>query len=321
MTLRRRLTLALLAMAAALPVHAQTYPARPIRMLVGFPPNGAADIIARIVGRRLGEALGQQVVIDNRPGAGSALASEITAKAAPDGYTLLMASSSHAANAALYQKLPYDPIADFAAVILTASAAQAFVANPSLPVKSASDVIQLAREKPGQLNYATGGTGSTTHLAGELFIRMANIRLTHVPYKGAAPALAAVLAGEVPLMFGSLPGTLAQIRAGRVRPIGVTSAKRSPSAPEIPTLAESGIPGYEATNWYGILAPRGTPASIVNHLNTEVLRLLHTPEVAEAVTRQGADPLGSTPAEFESYMKSEIAKWTRVVREAGIRAN
>ena len=298
----------------------QDYPSRPIRLLVGFPPNGAADIVARVIARPLSERFRQQVVIDNRPGAGSVLASEITAKAAPDGHTLIMISSSHAANVGLYKTLPYDPVKDFAPVILVASSAQAFVANASFPGKSVADVIRLAGEKPGQLNFGSGGNGSTTHLAGELLNRMANIRLTHVPYKGAAPALAAVLAGEIQLMFSSLPGALGQIRAGKVKAIAVTSATRARSAPDIPTIAESGVPGYEATNWYCILAPRATPRAIVALLNSEVLRLLSSADVAESITRQGAEPLGGTPSEFESYLKSEIAKWSRIIKEGNLRA-
>jgi len=319
MTYPAFIALALFVAGAQTPAWGQDYPSRPIRLLVGFPPNGAADIVARVLARPLSERFRQQVVIDNRPGAGSVLASEIVAKAAPDGHTLVMISSSHAASAGLYKTLPYDPVKDFAPVILVASSAQAFVANASFPGKSVADVIALAREKPGQLNFGSGGNGSTTHLAGELLNRMANIRLTHVPYKGAAPALAAVLAGEIQLVFSSLPGALGQIRAGKVKGIAVTSVTRARSAPDIPTIAESGVPGYEATNWFGILAPRATPRAIVALLNAEVSRLLSVAEVADSITRQGADPLGSTPSEFEGYLKTEIDKWTKLIREANLR--
>ncbi len=298
---------------------AQVYPTKPIRMLVGFPPGGAADIMARIVGQKLAESFQQQIVVDNRPGAGSAIASEMTARAAPDGYTLLMIGASHAVNAGLHKKLPYDPVKDFAAVIRVASAPVVLVANPSLPAQSVSELIEMARAKPGQLNFASGGSGSVTHLSGELLKLMANINLTHVPYKGGSLALADVISGQMPLLFFSLPGALPQIKAGRVKAIAVTSTKRSIAAPEIPTIAESGVAGYEATSWSGVLAPAATPKEIVGKLNAEILRALRSADVADAITRQGADPVGSTPGEFETYLKSEVAKWTKVIRDAGLR--
>lgn len=298
---------------------AQVYPAKPIRMIVGFPVGGAADIMARIVGQKLGESFGHQIVVDNRPGAGSAIASDIAAKAAPDGYTLMMIGASYAVNAGLYKKLPFDPIKDFAAVILVASAPVVLVASPSLPVKSVAELIETARARPGQLNFASGGTGSITHLSGELLKSMANINLTHVPYKGGSLALADVISGQMQLLFFALPGALPQIKAGRVRAIAVTSTRRSGAAPEIPTFAESGVAGYEATSWSGVLAPAATPKLIVGRLNAEILRALRSRDVIDAITRQGADPLGSAPGEFESHLKSEVAKWTKVIREAGLR--
>ncbi len=302
-----------------LPLHAQSYPARPIRMVVGFPPGGAADILARIVGARMAENMRQQVVVDNRTGAGSAIASEIGARAAPDGYTLVMISSSHAANAGLHKKLPFDPVNDFTSIALVASASQVLIANVSFPAKNIPELVELAKAKPGQIDYASGGTGSTTHLAGELLSRMANISLRHLPYKGAAPALTAVIGGEVPMQFASVPGGLPQIRAGRVKAIAVTSVKRATQLPDTPTIAESGYPGYEAANWYGVVGPAAMPRAIVERLNAELLRALRTPEATESIVRQGADPTGSTPQAFQTYLKSEIVKWTNVIRAAGIR--
>ncbi|MBI4189575.1 MAG: tripartite tricarboxylate transporter substrate binding protein [Betaproteobacteria bacterium] len=298
---------------------AQVYPARPIRLIVGFPPGGALDIIARIVGQKLGESFRQQIVVDNRSGATGVIAADIAAKAAPDGYTVLMIAATHAVNAGFQKKLPYDPVKDFAAVVLVASSPNVLVANPSFPAKSVTELIALARAKPGQINFASGGTGGTTHLSGELLKLMANINLTHVPYKGGPLAISDVISGQMPLLFFSLPGALPQIKAGRVRAIAVTSTKRSGAAPEIPTMAESGVAGYEVANWYGILAPAATPKQIVGKLNAEILRALHSPDVAHAISRQGSDPLGSTPGDFESYLKSEIAKWTKVIRAADLR--
>src|SRR3990172_7588234 len=295
---------------------AQIYPARPIRLIVAFPPGGGADIVARIMGQKVGESVKQQIVIDNRPGAGGIIATEITAKAAPDGYTLFMhAITNHTISASLYKKLPYDSVKDFAAVILVASAPIVLVANPSLPANSVTELIALARARPGQINFASSGSGGTTHLAGELLKFMANINLTHVPYKGGPLAMTDVISGQMQLLFFSLPGALPQIKAGRVKAIAVTSTKRSTAAPEIPTVAESGVAGYEAANWNGMLAPAATPKPIVGKLNAEMLRGLRSTDVIDAISRQGADPRGGTPEEFEGYLKSEIAKWTKVIRD------
>ncbi len=312
----------LAAAASVLPATwAQAYPTKPIRMIVGFPPGGAVDIIARIVGQKLGDSLGYQIVVDNRAGAGGAVASEITARAAPDGYTLLLISASYAVNAGFYKKLPYDPIKDLAAVIMVSSSPNVLVAHPSLPVRSVAELIEMARAKPGQLNLASAGSGSITHLSGELLKLMANINFTHVPYKGAAPALTDVISGQVQLVFSSLPAALPHIKAARVKAIGVTSTKRSAALPDIPAISESGVAGYEVINWTGVLAPAATPKQIVGKLNTDILRMLRSADVIDAIGRQGADPVGSTPGEFESYLKSEIAKWTKVIRDAGLRSN
>jgi len=304
------------------PAHAQAaYPTKPIRMLVGFPAGGGADVVARILGPRMSESLGQQIIVDNRPGAGSAIASELAAKAPPDGYTLVSIGSSHAVNAAFYPRLPYRPAADFSAIVLVATAPVTITANPGVPAKTLKDLIALARARPDQLNYGSAGVNGINHLAAELLKRTAGFDITLVPYKGVAQALPAVMAGEVQLMFASLPGSIDQIRTGRIRAIAVTSAKRSNAAPDIPTVAESGVPGYEASSWFAFLAPAGTTRPIVTRLNAEAMKTLQVREVREALVRQGMDPTGSTPGEADDYLRTEIAKWTRVVKEAGIKAN
>jgi tripartite-type tricarboxylate transporter receptor subunit TctC len=306
---------------ATVSVLGQSYPTKPIRMLVGFPVGGGADVAARILGPRMSESLGQQIIVDNRPGAGSSIASEITAKALPDGYTLVSIGSSHAVNAALYPKLPYAPAAGFSAIVLVATAPVVITANPAVPAKTLKELMALARARPGELNYGSAGVNGINHLAAELLKRMANFDIKLVPYKGVAQAVPAVMAGEVQLMFASLPGSIDQIRTGRIRAIAVTSAKRANAAPDIPTVSESGVPGYEASSWFGMLAPAGTPNSIVMRLNTEAMKALQMREVQELLIRQGMDPVGSTPAEFDAYLRSEIAKWTRVVKDAGIKAD
>lgn len=297
------------------------YPTKPIRMLVGFPVGGGADVAARTLGPRMSELLGQQIIVDNRPGAGSSLASEMAAKSQPDGYTLVSIGSSHAVNAALNPKLPYAPAAGFNAIAMVSTAPVAITANLSLPVKSLKDLIALAKSRPGQLNYGPGGVNGINHLAAELLKRMGGFDITLIPYKGVAQSLPALIAGEVQLMFASLPGAIDQIRAGRIRAIAVTSAKRSAAAPDIPTVAESGVPGYDAPSWWGLLAPAGTPNAIITRLNADTLKALRARDVHELLIRQGMDPAGSTPAEFDAYLRADIAKWTRVVQEVGINAN
>ncbi len=313
------LLVAFAAGAASSPLMAaQAYPAKPVRMVVGFPPGGAVDIVARIVGRKLGENMNVQFVADNRPGAASMIGAEIVAKAPPDGYTVFVTAGSLAVSAGLQKHLPFDPVRDFAAVGLVASTPNVIVVQPSLPVKTVSDLVELARSKAGEFNFGSGGTGTMTHLSGELLKLMTNVKMTHVPYKGAPLAFTDVMAGRIQMAVGALPGALPQIRAGRVRAIAVTTTKRSPSAPDIPTVAESGVPGYEASNWYGMLAPAATSAAIVNKLDAEIGRALRDAEVVNALKNQGLDPLPSTPAEFAAYLKSEIAKWTKVIKAAGI---
>jgi tripartite-type tricarboxylate transporter receptor subunit TctC len=300
---------------------AQAYPSKPIRMLVGFPTGGGADVAARVIAPRLSESLGQQIIIDNRPGAGSAIASEITAKAVPDGHTLVMIGSSHAVNAAVYPKLAFRSADDFNAVVLVSTAPVVITAHPSVPARNVKELIALAKAKPGQLNYGSAGVNGINHLAAELLKRTAGIDLTLVPYKGVAQAVPAVMAGEVQLMFSSLPGAVTVIRNGKIVAIAVTSQKRSNAAPEIPTVSESGVPGFDASSWFGILAPAGTPKAVVARLNKETLKVVETREIQDALIRQGMDPTSSTPAEFDAYLRSEITKWTRVAKEANVKAD
>ena len=301
---------------------AQTYPNHPIRLVVPFPPGGTTDILAREVGERLTATLGQTVVIDNRPGAGGNIGADIVAKAAPDGYTLLMATvGTHAINASLYRKLPYDHIKDFAPVVLVAGVPNVLEVTPSLPVHSVAELIKLAKEKPGQLNFASSGNGTSIHLSGELFKTMAGVDMTHVPYKGSAFALTDLIAGQVQLMFDNLPSSLPHIKAGKLRAIAVTSAQRAPALPDVPTIAESGLPGFEASAWFGIVAPAGTPPAIVNRINAEVNQWLHSPEAADKLLAQGAIAAGGTPEQFVAHIRAETDKWAKVVKASGAKVD
>jgi tripartite-type tricarboxylate transporter receptor subunit TctC len=319
-TLRCLVTTALFAIATC--ASAQNYPTKPIRLVVPFPPGGTTDILAREVGERLGVALGQPVVIDNRPGAGGNIGAELVAKSAPDGYTLLMATvGTHAINASLYSKMPYDHIKDFAPVVLVAGVPNVLEVTPSLPVHSVADLIKLAKEKPGQLNFASSGNGTSIHLSGELFKTMAGVSMTHIPYKGSAPALADLVSGQVQLMFDNLPSSLPQIKAGKLRAIAVTSAQRAPALPDVPTIAESGLPGYEASSWFGIVAPAGTPPAVINRINAEVDQWLRAPETNDKLLAQGAIAAGGTPEQFAAHIRSETDKWARVVKASGAKVD
>ena len=319
-TVLRLLTAALIA--AATCASAQTYPSKPIRLVVPFPPAGTTDILAREVGQRLTQVLGQSVVIDNRPGAAGNIGSEIVAKAAPDGYTLeLCTVSTHAINPGLYSKLPYDHVKDFAPVILVARVPNVLEVTPSLPVNTVADLIKLAKEKPGQINFASSGSGTSIHLSGELFKTMAGVDMVHVPYKGSAPALVDLVAGQVQVMFDNLPSSLQQIKAGKLRAVAVTSAQRAPVLPDVPTIAESGLPGFEATSWFGVLAPAGTPPEIIKRLNTEIDKWLQTSEAKEKLLAQGAAAAGGSPEEFASYIRSETDKWAKVIKASGAKVD
>ena len=319
-TLLRLFIATLLAVATC--AAAQTYPSKPIRLVVPFPAAGTTDILAREVGQRLTVVFGQSVIIDNRPGAAGNIGSDIVAKSAPDGYTLLMCTvSSHAINPGLYSKLPYDHIKDFAPVVLVARVPNVLEVTPSLPVNTVADLIKLAKEKPGQINFASSGSGTSIHLSGELFKTMAGVDMVHVPYKGSAPALVDLVGGQVQVMFDNLPSSLQQIKAGKLRAVAVTSAQRAPALPDVPTIAESGLPGFEATSWFGVLAPAGTPPEIITRLNTEIDKWLQTPEAKEKLLAQGAAAAGGSPEDFAIYIRSETDKWAKVIKASGAKVD
>ena len=298
---------------------AQTYPARPIRFVVPFAPGGGGDIVVRGVAQQMTQRLGQSVVVDNRSGAGGNVGTEIVARAAPDGYTLLMANvAPMAINVSMYSKLPYDPIKDFAPISLMASFPNVLVVHPNVKARSIAELVALAKARPGQLTYASAGAGSTTHLSAELLRLQTGIELIHVPYKGGGPALIDLIAGQVSLYFGSMPASLPHVRSGKLRALAATSLERSAAAPDIPTLAESGFPGFEAVTWIGMVAPAGLPSAIVRRLNAEAIAILALPEVKERIVPLGADPKTNSPDAFAAYIRSEIAKWAKVVRDAGI---
>jgi tripartite-type tricarboxylate transporter receptor subunit TctC len=301
---------------------AQNYPTKPIRLVVPFPPGGTTDILAREAGARLSISLGQPVVIDNRPGAGGNIGADLVAKSAPDGYTLLMGTvGTHAINPSLYSKMPYDHVKDFTPVILVAGVPNVLEVTPSLPVNSVADLIKLAKDKPGQLNFASSGSGTSIHLSGELFKAMAGVDMTHVPYKGSAPALTDLIGGQVQLMFDNLPSSLAQIRAGKLRAVAVTSAQRAPALPNVPTIAESGLPGFEASSWFGILAPAGTPPAIVARINADVNQWLATADAKDKLLAQGAVAAGGTPGDFAAHIRAETEKWAKVVKISGAKVD
>ena len=310
----------IVAIAAAPPLLAQPagYPSKPIRFLVGFTPGGTNDIVARALAIKLTESMGQTVVVENRPGANTAIATELCARAAPDGHTILINSQGHATNPAL-TKLNFDPVGDFAFISLLAEAQQLVVVHPSFPPKTVRELIEFSKQRPGQINYASSGTGTTIHLSAELFQYMTGIKWVHIPYKGGAPAVVDMLAGQTSLMFGSMPTVIQFARNGKLRAIAVTGAKRAPATPDIPTVAESGVPGYEVTAWYGVSAPAKTPPAIIERLNSEMLRALKLPDVREQLKSQGADPVGSTPAQYSAFMQNEISKWAKVIAAAGIK--
>jgi tripartite-type tricarboxylate transporter receptor subunit TctC len=297
---------------------AQTYPVKPIRMIVTFPAGSGADIVARTVGQKMAESLGQQVVVDNRAGAGGIIGSDLTAKALPDGYTIVMVSSAHTINASMYSKLPYDPAKDFAAITMLASTPYLLVAHPSVPVKNVAELIALAKAKPGQINYASGGVGVGSHLAGELFKTMAGVDIVNVPYKGAPQATADVVGGQVQLSLSTMPTALPLVRAGKLHSLAVTSLKRVPATPEIPAIAET-VPGFDVRTWQGLLAPWGTPPAIIAKLREHALKALSAPDVTERLTAQGYQTVGNTPQEFTQTITTEIARWKTVVKTARIK--
>jgi len=299
---------------------AQNFPDRPIRVIVPF-PAGAIDTLTRTIAQRLSEVWGQQLVVDNRPGASATIGSAIVAKATPDGYTWLMATFNHGANATLYRRLPYDTLKDFQPVTLVATAPVVLLVHPAVPAKSVQEFVSLAKAKPGKLNFASAGNGSTTHLAGEMFKSLAGIELVHIPYKGSAPSIAELLGGHVPMAFDPLPSSIAHIKAGKLRALAVGSAKRSSSMSDLPTIVEAGVPGYEVNWWGSVLLPAGTPKKIVELLHVEIVKTLQVPEIRDRFSTLGYELVGSTTVQCKRFIENEVAKWGKIIRRANIRAD
>jgi len=300
-------------------IASDLYPAKPIKLVIPFPPGGSNDVVGRVIAQQLGERLGQPVVVENRGGAGGVIGTDLVSKAAPDGYTLLFISSAFASNSALY-KLPYDPLKAFTPVAVIAAGPNVLAVAPTLPVTSVSDLIVLARSKPGQLNYASAGIGSFQHLGGALFVSMARVDIVHVPFKGGGPAMVDVIAGNTQLMLSSLVQTLPHIKSGKLKALGVGGLKRSPTLPAVPTIAEAGVPGYDAVNWWGIIAPAGLPPAITSRLHRDLGRIVQTPEMQTRFESEAVEALQMSTVEFGKYIEAETLKWARVVRDAGIKA-
>jgi tripartite-type tricarboxylate transporter receptor subunit TctC len=304
--------------AAAPAALAQSYPARPVRIVVPFPPGGGTDIGTRIIAQKLQESWGQPIVVENKPGAAGIVGTEMVAKAAPDGYTLIMGNiGTHAINISLYKKLSYDPVKDFAPISQVAWLPLFLLVHPSIPVNSVKELIALAKAKPGELNFSSSGAGGSMHVAAELFKNMTGVNMVHIPYKGGSPAVADLLSGQVALSFATVLETLSHVKSGRVRALAVTSAARSTAYPELPTVAEAGVPGYESISWLGLFAPAGTPGDIVNRISSDVQRVIRLPEVKERLLAQGAEPIGTSPEQFALALRSDIAKYARIIRESG----
>jgi len=300
---------------------AQAYPSKPIRMVVGFPSGGAPDTLARLVSEKISPSWGQPVVVDNKPGAGGNIGAEAVAHAPADGYTLALGTvGTHSINGSLYSKMPYDMVKDFTPVILIASTPNVLVVNPEVPAKNVAELIALAKAKPGTLTFGTPGIGTSPHVAGEMFNSMAGVRITHVPYKGRAMAIPDLLGGHITMMFDNLPSALPVVREGKLRALGITGAKRSASAPDIPTLAEQGLPGFEADSWFAIFAPANTPREVVARLNAEFNRIYQLPDVQAKLKTLGLDPILGSPEKLATYQRAEITKWARVVKESGAKA-
>ena len=316
--MRRHLAVAVAAAVLVQPVFAQTYPNRPVRLVVPFSPGGAADVPGRILTQKMSEALGHQVVVDNRPGAGSTIGADLVAKAPPDGYTLLTISNTHFVSAALYRKLNYDPLNDYTPITQVTSAPNVLIVHPSLPAQSLAEFIALAKRKPGALSYGTPGIGTSPHLSMELLKSMAGIDLQHVPYRGTAAAVTDLIGGQIAATFANALTAKPQVDAGRVRALAITGPKRIEALPNVPPVAEAGVPGYEAMQWYGLLAPAGTPPPIVARLNAEALKALQSDEMKEKLAADGAQPVGTSAEEFAALIRSELDKWTRVARAADI---
>jgi tripartite-type tricarboxylate transporter receptor subunit TctC len=299
----------------ALAVHAQAWPAKPIKLVVSYPPGGTVDAVARIIATPLSQRLGQPVVVDNRGGAGGAIGGDVVAKSAPDGYTVLVDASNHAQNPALRNKMPFDTLRDLSPVSLLVKVPNVLVVNPSTTIKTVQDLVAQAKAKPGETNFASSGNGSAQHLAAEQFSAMAGVRMTHVAYKGGGPALTDVMAGQVPVFFGSLASSLAYIQGGKLRAVAVTGKARSAVLPQVPTVAEAGLPGYEVYEWNGVFVPNGTPAAVTERLSKELSAVLQDPDVRKRLEATGAEVIGSTPAELEAFRRAELTKWTKLAKD------
>ena len=308
--------------AVAIPLAHAAYPDKPIRIIVPFAPGGPTDIVARTVGQKLTESLGQPVVVDNRPGAGGVVGADLAAKSAADGYTLLLCSTgAMAINPGLLPKMPYEPLRDFAPITLVVTIPYLLLVNPNFSAQSVKEVIALARAKPGQLNYGSAGTGTTSHLAMELFRSMANIQVSHVPYKGSSPAATDLVGGQLQLLFDAPPSSLPFVRSGRLRALGISTAKRTPLLPDMPTISEAGVPGYEVLTWSGICAPAKTPHAIVTRLNSAIVKGVTNQESRERFAAIGADVIANSPEDYRQFIVAELAKWSRVIKEAGVAAH
>ena len=317
----KNILLALAAFAFAATVHAQPYPSRPVKIIVPFGPGGFTDVAARILQKELAPALGQPIIIENRPGAGSTIGTDAVAKAAPDGYTLVMISTAHVISPHLYKQMPYDPIRDFAPVMKLAEGPYVLVVHPSLPVKSVSELVALAKAQPGTIDYASSGNGSAQHLVGALFTTMAGVKLNHVPYKGSNQAMNDVIGGQVKVSFVGVPNALPNLTSGKLKALGVSTAKRYAELPDVPAIAEAGVPGYDATIWLGLLAPPGTPREVVQKINSEITKVLSNAEARKLMASAGVDVATSSPEEFGRLMQVELDRWGKVVKETGATVN
>jgi tripartite-type tricarboxylate transporter receptor subunit TctC len=312
------LLVAIAMLAGSLPALGQTYPSRPLRIVVPFPPGGGTDIGTRIVAQKLQEAWGQAVVVENKPGAAGIVGTELTARSAPDGYTFMMGNiGTHAINVSLYKKLSYDPVKDFAPVSMVADLPLLLLVHPSVPANTVKELIALAKSQPGKLNFSSSGAGGSMHVAAELFKSMAGVDMVHIPYKGGAPAVADLISGQVALSFSTVLETIQHVKAGKVRALAVTNDHRSIALPDLPTIAEAGLPGYQSISWLALFAPAGTPKDIVNKVSAETVRILKLPDVKERLLAQGAEPIGSTPEQLAAILAADLAKYAKVIRESG----
>ena len=312
-----KLSLSILALIFAATASAQSFPTKPIKIIVPFPAGGTVDFFARVISTKLSEALGQSVLVENRAGAGGNIAAEAVAKAAPDGYTLLMGSEIIAINTSLYSKIGYDPVKDLAPITLVGTVPNILIVHPGLPVNSVNDLIALAKKTPGKISFASTGQGTSTHLSSELFKLMANVDMLHIPYKGGPPAIADLISGQVNMMFINMPTGITHVRSGKAKIIAVSSIKRVSQLPDVPTVDQAGVKGFETSAWSGLYAPAGTPADIINRLNAEVVKILKQPSVREQLMAQGAEPVGDTPEEFSRFTLAEISKWAKIIKISG----